>query len=280
MGPRRLTPRELARRSVGPALVAAGFVLTLAGNAIGGLALVLAGWTARAAVRAGDRRDRLQGLLDGVTVGDVMETGGPAVAPHVTLDAFVPELDVSPDVGAVRVVADGTLVGIVGPREIARVPRTRWTAVRAGEAMTATASLPGLVPGEPLGPAAERLGASGATGWPVLADGRPVGILTRTAVGRALQVRLQASLAGAARGGSGGPEGTSAQAASPPGVAEPPVEAPGDGKDTGADAGADAGEDAGRDRGDDPAADGAGVPESGDAHPDGTTVERPRPDGT
>jgi CBS domain-containing protein len=192
----RARVREVARRLIGPVLVGAGFVMTLGGNALGGLALVLAGWMARAAVRAGDRRDRLQGLLDGVTVADAMETSGPAVAPHVTLDAFVPELDVSPDVGAVRVVADGALVGIVGPREVSRVPRSRWALVRAGEAMTATSSLPGLVPDEPLGPAAERLGASGATGWPVVADGRPVGILTRTAVGRALQVRIQASAAG------------------------------------------------------------------------------------
>lgn len=204
MGLDRLRARRLARRSIGPLLVGVGFVLTLGGNAMGGLAFVLAGWMARAAVRAGDRRDRLQGLLDGVTVADVMETAGPTVAPHVTLDAFVPELDVSPDVGAVRVVADGALVGIVGPREVARVPRSRWSAVRAGEAMTATASLPGLLPDEPLGPAAERLGASGATGWPVVADGRPVGILTRTAVGRALQVRLQASLGGHDRGNPSG----------------------------------------------------------------------------
>jgi CBS domain-containing protein len=197
----RVRARATARRLVGPVLVGAGFVLTLGGNAMGGLAFVLAGWMARAAVRAGDRRDRLQGLLDGVTVADAMEASGPTVAPHVTLDAFVPELDTSPDVGAVRVVADGALVGIVGPREVSRVPRSRWAVVRAGEAMTATASLPGLAPEEPLGPAAERLGASGATGWPVVADGRPVGILTRTAVGRALQVRLQGSSLGRAAAG-------------------------------------------------------------------------------
>jgi CBS domain-containing protein len=225
----RLRARRLARRSIGPLLLGVGFVVTLGGNTLGGLAFVLAGWMARAAVRAGDRRDRLQGLLDGVTVADAMETAGPTVAPHVTLDAFVPELDLSPDVGAVRVVDGGALVGIVGPREVARVPRSRWSVVRAGEAMTATASLPGLVPDEPLGPAAERLGASGATGWPVVADGRPVGILTRTAVGRALQVRLQASLAGRGRGEPSGsaaavPESVDARADGAEDEDEPPAD--------------------------------------------------------
>jgi CBS domain-containing protein len=125
-----------------------------------------------------------------------METTGPAVPPHATLDSFVPELDRTPDLGAIRVVDDGSLVGIVGPREVLRVPRERWPLVRAGEAMTPLATLPGLDAGEPLGPAAERLGASGATGFPVVAEGRPIGILTRTAVGRTLQARLQAADAG------------------------------------------------------------------------------------
>jgi CBS domain-containing protein len=174
-------------------VVGAGFVVTLAGNAIGGLALVLAGFAARAAIQAADRRDRLQRLLDGVTVADVMVTESPTVPPHVTVDTFASDLDEAADPGVVRVVADGRLVGILGRREIAKVPRRRWPTVRAGEAMVATASLPGLAPDEPLGPAAERLGATGATGVPVLRDGEPVGILTRFVVGRTLQERLVAA---------------------------------------------------------------------------------------
>jgi CBS domain-containing protein len=174
-------------------IVGAGFVLTLAGNAIGGLALVLAGFAARAAIQAADRRDRLARLLDGVTVADVMITESPTVPPHVTVDTFATDLDAAAEPGVVRVVADGRLVGILGRREITKVPRRRWQAVRAGEAMTATAALPGLAPDEPLGPAAERLGATGATGLPVLLDGEDVGILTRFAVGRVLQERLVAA---------------------------------------------------------------------------------------
>lgn len=188
-------------RWLGPlVIVAVGFVVTLGGNAIGGLALVLAGFAARAAVQAADRRDRLARLLDGVTVADVMQTGGPTVPPGVTLDTFVEDLDAMPDVGVIRVVDDGRLVGLVGPREVAKVARKRWPTVRAGDAMVATAALPGLAPDDPLGPAAERLGASGATGLPVIADGQPVGVLTRFAVGRTLQERLVAAGETADRG--------------------------------------------------------------------------------
>jgi CBS domain-containing protein len=195
-GSGRPDPRDRARwllRRVGPtALVFAGIGLIVVGNAIGGLAIVFAGWTARAAVRASDRRDRLQRLVDGVIVADVMETDYPSVPSSVTLDTFTLAMEADPGSGVVRVVEAGRFVGLVGPREVARVPRDRWHVVRAAEAMAPAASLPGLAPGDPLGPAAERVGASGATGLPVLEDGEPVGILTRFALGRALQQRLSA----------------------------------------------------------------------------------------
>ncbi len=174
-------------------VVGAGFVLTLAGNAIGGLALVLAGFAARAAIQAADRRDHLQRLLEGVTVADVMVRETPIVSPSVTVDTFAPDLDDAADPGVVSVVADGRLLGILGRRELAKVPRRRWPTVRAAEAMVATTSLPSLAPDDPLGPAAERLGATGATGLPVVRDGEPVGVLTRFVVGRILHERLVAA---------------------------------------------------------------------------------------
>jgi CBS domain-containing protein len=85
------------------------------------------------------------------------------------------------------------LLGLVGPREIARVPRARWPEVHAAEAMAALQALPALAPDEPLGPAAERLAASSASGLPVVSEGRMAGILTRLAVGRTLHERAVAS---------------------------------------------------------------------------------------
>jgi CBS domain-containing protein len=194
-GPTRLglppgRERWLVRR-IGPsALVFAGIGLVLAGNMIAGMAMVAAGWTARAAVRAADRRDRLQSLVDGVTVGEVMETDCPSVPAHVTLDTFAPAIRADPGSGVVRVLEAGRFVGLVGPREVERVPRERWTTVRASEVMAVAAMLPGLAPGDPLGAAAQRVGASGATGLPVLQDGEPIGVLTRFAIGRAIQQRI------------------------------------------------------------------------------------------
>ncbi len=86
------------RRSIGPApcpaLWAAGLVLIVLGNALAGFALVMAGWFARVAARASRRRDELERLIDGVTVGEVMETEVFVVAPQATLDTFADSLDV------------------------------------------------------------------------------------------------------------------------------------------------------------------------------------------
>jgi CBS domain-containing protein len=190
--------RRLARL-LAPALWTAGLVVIVLGNAIGGLALVMAGVVARSAVRSARRREVLEQIVDGVTVGDVMETASLVVAPHATLDTFAASLDASGPVTVARVMHDDRLVGLVGPHEVERVPPGRWPTVHASEAMAATAGLPVLSPDEALRAAAERLGGASVPGLPVVEDGRLAGILTRMAVGRTLLERE------AGRGAPGAP---------------------------------------------------------------------------
>lgn len=192
--------RRLGTLAVAPALLAAGFVMVLLGNAIGGLALLMAAWFARTAARARLRQDQLARLIEGVTVGEVMETAPFVVVPRATLDTFAPALDGGAEPTVVRVMVDDALLGLVGPREVERVPRGRWPVVHADEAMVATAGLPVLDPGESLGPAADRLGASSAPGLPVVSDGRLAGVLTRLAVGRTLHERASAGTPARPRG--------------------------------------------------------------------------------
>jgi CBS domain-containing protein len=185
--------RRLAGRLLAPALLVGGLALIVLGNAIGGLALVVAGWFARSAARSARRRDQLEQLIDGVTVGEVMETETLVVAPQATLDTFAESLDAGGATTVARVMVDDRLVGIVGLRELGRVPRGRWPTVHASDAMAGADALPVLAPGDELRPAADRLGASSAPGFPVLDEGRLAGILTRLAVGRTLHERATGS---------------------------------------------------------------------------------------
>lgn len=184
--------RRLGTLALAPALIAVGLALIVLGNAVGGLALLMAGWFARAAVKARRRRDELERLIEGLTVGEVMETVPFVVAPQATLDTFALALDGAGDATVARVMRGDELIGLVGPREIGRVPRRRWAAVHAAEAMAASSGLPVLDPGDALGPAADRLGASSAPGLPVVREGMLAGVLTRLAVGRTLAERAVA----------------------------------------------------------------------------------------
>ena len=149
----------------------------------------MSAWFAWATVKSRRRQHELERVIDGLTVGDVMETVPFVVVPQATLDTFAEALDVGGEATVARVMRGEELLGLVGPREIARVPRARWPEVHAAEAMAALQALPALSPDEPLGPAAERLGACSASGLPVVSEGRMAGILTRLAVGRTLHER-------------------------------------------------------------------------------------------
>ena len=183
--------RQRGILALGSALLGGGVVLILMGNLVAGLALMVAGWFARVAVTRWRRRDELERLIEGLTVGGVMETVPFVVAPQATLDTFAPALDGGGEATVARVMQGDDLLGLVGSREIDRVPRKRWPSVRAVEAMVAAGQMPVLDPGDALGPAVERLGA--LSGLPVVRDGSLAGILSRLAVGRTLHERAEAS---------------------------------------------------------------------------------------
>ena len=168
-----------------------GLVVFALGNAIGGLALLMSAWFAWTTVKSRRRQHELERVIDGLTVADVMETVPFVVVPQATLDTFAEALDAGGVATVARVMRGEELLGLVGSRELGRVPRARWPEVHAAEAMAALQALPVLSPGDPLGPAAERLGACAASGLPVVDDGQTAGILTRLAVGRTLHERAE-----------------------------------------------------------------------------------------
>ena len=176
-----------------PLLLVLGLVLVAAGNPSGGLALVMAAAFARIALRGSRRRSHLEQLIEGMTVGEVMETASLVVAPQATLSTFATSLDATGETTVARVMRDDELLGLVGPQEVGRVPPAKWDTVHAVEAMAAATDLPALAPDDPLRPAADRLGASHASGFPVLADERLAGVLTRFAIGRVLHDRSMAA---------------------------------------------------------------------------------------
>jgi len=162
--------RRLGSLALVPALLAGGLVLIVLGDALSGIALLTLGWFVSMAFRVRRRRARLEGLIDGLTVGEVMETVPFVVMPQATLDTFAPALESTDDATVARVMRGDELLGLVGPREIGRVPRERWAEVHAADAMAASTDLPVLDPGDALGPAAP---GGGQKVLPVLRECHP-----------------------------------------------------------------------------------------------------------
>jgi hypothetical protein len=112
--------------------------LIVLGDALGGIALLTLGWFAHLAMRVRRRRDRLARLIEGLTVGDAMETVPFVVVPQATLDTFAAALEEGDEATVARVMRGEELLGLVGPREIGRVPRGRWGAVHGRGHVNAT----------------------------------------------------------------------------------------------------------------------------------------------
>lgn len=193
-------------RLTGYGIMFVGMLVALEGAVPDGLILVALGWVMRGSSIAIGQREQLEILIEGITVGEVMDRDLPTIPPQVTLDTFA-EL-IAGAVTAIPVMAGDRLLGIVGLRDIRRIQRRRWETTRATEIMADADRLPVLRPDDDLRPAVARLQQSGVDGLPVLAEGRLVGLLTRFGVGRALQERLTSARAAAAAARTGGPMGS------------------------------------------------------------------------
>lgn len=185
-------------RLTGYGIMFAGVLVALEGALPDGLIMVALGWVMRGSSIAIGRREQLDVLIEGITVGEVMDRDLPVIPPQVTLDTFADLIAGAGMITAIPVMAGDTLLGVVGLRDIRRIQRRRWETTRATEIMAGAERLPVLRPEDDLRPAVARLAQSGVDGLPVLAEGRLVGLLTRFGVGRALQERMTAARTAAA----------------------------------------------------------------------------------
>ena len=113
------------------------------------------------------------------------------VSAGLTLDTFADQVIAGPS-GAVSVVRGPDIVGMLGARQLRRVRRGRWAETRAGDIMSATESLPTIVPETTVRAALEHLQRTGLDGLPVTVGGAVTGMVTRRAVTEAIRVRAMA----------------------------------------------------------------------------------------
>jgi Zn-dependent protease/predicted transcriptional regulator len=181
-------------RWLGIMAAAAGIALILGMSTVDGLMAAMFGWFLVLSARSVERAAVLEALLEGINVEDVMDRGVGGVPAGLTLDTFADQL-LAADRGPVPVVRGSDVVGILGPRQVKRVRRARWTETRAGDLMASVDALPTIAPETTVRTALEHLQRSGLDGLPVTDAEGYAGVVTRRGIAEAMRDRLGARAA-------------------------------------------------------------------------------------
>jgi Zn-dependent protease/predicted transcriptional regulator len=172
----------LSGRIVSWIIVAVGFVVALAGDAVDGLMVALSGWFLGTASRGIQRRLAVQDLLKDVRVGDVMDRTMSSITPNLTVDTFGDRLLDAEASSALPVVRDDVIVGLVSASQVRKLRRRSWPTTRAEDLMLAPPALPLLRVGDTLWSALDGLRRTGLDGLPVVEGAGLLGVITRRAI--------------------------------------------------------------------------------------------------
>lgn len=175
-----------AGRYLGILFATLGIVGILVVDSLDGLMLAVCGWFIVSSASAVERSADIDAMLEGISVGDVMDHDVSGVPPGLTLDTFASQMLDGAAHAAVAVMRGPDLLGIVGEKQVRRVRRDRWAHTRAEDLMVSGDALPRVGPEMSLRDALDRLHRSGLDGLPVVESGAVTGIVTRRAVAKAV----------------------------------------------------------------------------------------------
>ncbi len=176
-----------------------GITIVFYVDLIQGLWIGFIGWFLLTAAHAESRQVELAAVLKGVTVGEIMTPAPESVLPDVSVQQLVDEHLLPRGVRAVPVVVHGELAGLITLRDIQRVPREAWTRVLVGQAMIPRDALHVAQRSQPVEQVLPLLVGHDVNQLPVVEDGHLIGLLSREAIVRWLEVRRSLGTAAAAR---------------------------------------------------------------------------------
>ncbi len=177
-------------RIAGLVVLSVGGGLVLTGEITNGAMVALSGWFLTLTSRGIRERQKVDALIGDLSVGDAMERNPTTVQPSLTVDTLAAQLmDGESETTTVPVMDGGSVIGMLGVREVRRLRRAAWGITRVGDAMTGPPRMVVLGPELRLLDGVERLQRSGLDGLPVVEGGALQGILTRRSIGQIVRNR-------------------------------------------------------------------------------------------
>ena len=160
------------------------------GGPLGGLWLIMIAWFMYAGAASSQYATVFQESLRRLTVASVMDRDFGTVQASVSVQAFADEhlLEQPAAANTTRgfaVYRDEFLVGLLSARQLASIPLQAWAQTSVDRAMLPIESAPAMEPGAPALGALHLILEEGVEQIAVMAEGRLLGLVTRTALARA-----------------------------------------------------------------------------------------------
>ncbi len=156
-----------------------------------GLWLAFIGWFLLDASRSTSAQMEILSGLRGRRVADIMERDCAIVDGHISLQDFVDEYVLRSGRRCFIVVQGNSLVGLITPNEVKKVPREDWPQSSVQSVMVPLKQLHVVTPDTPAVQALDLMTKQDVNQVPVVSDGHLIGIFSRGQVIRYLQAHAE-----------------------------------------------------------------------------------------
>ncbi len=173
----------------GYAFIVLGIVTFFAGDFFDGLWIVFIGWFLLSAAQSTNAQVVLQSALEGVTVGQAMNSQPVAVPANISLRKLADEYLLPHGLRAAPVVQGEYLSGLITLDESARVERERWSSTPVGHVMLLLEQVYTATPEQSLHEVLQEMVTRNINQVPVVQERRLVGLVSRESIVRYLHVR-------------------------------------------------------------------------------------------
>jgi Zn-dependent protease/CBS domain-containing protein len=171
-----------------------GIFLFFGGDLLDGIWIGFVGWFLLSAAQSANSQAVLHSIFQGVTVGQVMSPTPVTVPANISLQRLVDEDFLPMGLRTALVVQGDYLAGLITLSDIRHVPREQWSQVPVGQVMIPLERLHVVSPQQNLNDVLPLMAGRDVNQLPVVQDGRPVGILSRDAIVRFMEVRRSLGL--------------------------------------------------------------------------------------
>lgn len=149
------------------------------GNFINGLWIAFIGWFLESAAIAQVQQQRIQGLLTGHHVSEVMSRAYTAIAADTTLQQLIDHHILSAGRRSFIVERNEEAIGLLTVHHIKEIPHEQWSTTTAAQAMTPVAGLKRIRPDMEMWTAIQEMDRNGVNQLPVMTNGHVKGMLSR-----------------------------------------------------------------------------------------------------